>query len=207
MPGGRFGAFEHRGDAAGHCDVVVLDQHRVVEAEAVIEAAAAAHRVFLQRPQSRRGLARADDARLGVGDARDELRGGGGDAGKMAEEIERDTLGAENGAGIAGNRHQLGPARDRRAVARMRHDLDVGRQPLERGRHQRQPGDHPGLPRIEHGAARRILRHRRGRSDVAGAAEIFFKRARHRRLDLERGQKSVGTQQRHGSELFGNPAG
>ena len=53
-----------RADAAGDRDVVVLDQHRVVEAEAVVEAAAAAHGVFLERAQARRGLAGAADAGL-----------------------------------------------------------------------------------------------------------------------------------------------
>ena len=66
VAGRLLGAREHRADAAGDRDVVVLDQHRVVEAEAVIEAAAAAHGVFFQRAQAGRGLARADDARLGV---------------------------------------------------------------------------------------------------------------------------------------------
>ena len=126
MPSGLLGAREHRRDAAGHRDVVVLDQHRVVEAEAVIVAAAATHRVFFQRAQSRRGLARANDARLGMRDAGHELGGSGGDAGEMAEKVERDTLGAEDGAGIAGNRHQLGAGLDRRAVARMRRNRDVG---------------------------------------------------------------------------------
>jgi len=49
MTGGGFGAFEHWPNAAGNRDVIVLDQDRVIEAEAVVVAAAAAHRVFLQR--------------------------------------------------------------------------------------------------------------------------------------------------------------
>ncbi len=160
----------------------------------MIVAAAAAHRVFLQRPQPRRGLARADDARLGVGDARSERRGRGGDAGKVAEEIERHAFGAEDGAGIAGDRHQPGAGPDCRAVARLRVDLDVGRQPAERGGGQRQSGNHAGLPGIEHGAARRVLRHRGDRGDVAGAAQVFLERARHRRFEFERREKGIGTE-------------
>ena len=192
MAGGLPGALEHGADAAGDRDVIVLDQHRVVEAEAVIEAAAAAHGVFLQRAQPGRGLARADDARLGVGDARDERRGRGGDARQVAEEIERGAFGAENGARIARDRHQLGAGRDRRAVARVRRDLDLRRQPAERRLDQRQAGDHAGLARDHDGAAARILRHRRGRGDIAGAAQILFERARHRRFDFERREKGVG---------------
>ncbi len=164
----------------------------------MIEAAAAAHRVFLQRPQSRRGLARADDARLGVRDALREDRGRGGDAGEMAEEIERNALGAENGARIAGNRHQFGSwPRSSSPSRACGLDFDVGRQPAECRDDQRQAGDHAGFARVEHGAAVGILRHRCGRGDVAGAAEIFLERAVHRRFDLERGQKRVGAQKRY----------
>src|SRR5262249_8726940 len=46
MAGGGLCALEHRGDAAGDGDVVVLDQHGVVEAEAVVETAAAADGVL-----------------------------------------------------------------------------------------------------------------------------------------------------------------
>ena len=73
MAGGGLGALQHGADAAGDRDVVVLDQDGVVEAEAVIEAAAAAHRVFLQRAQPRRGLARAADAGVRAGDAAHEF--------------------------------------------------------------------------------------------------------------------------------------
>ena len=61
--------------AAGDGDVVVLDQYRVVEAEAVIGAAAASHRVFFKCAQQRRGLARVANPRLGVGDFRSKARG------------------------------------------------------------------------------------------------------------------------------------
>src|SRR5262249_40438103 len=91
--GRRLGALEHGAYAAGDRDVVVLDQDRVVEPEAVVEAAAAAHRVFLQCAQAGRGLARAADPRLGVGDEAHELGRRAGDAGEMADEVERGALG------------------------------------------------------------------------------------------------------------------
>jgi hypothetical protein len=40
-------------DAAGNRHVIVLDRHGIVEAEAVIAAAAHAHRIFLDRAQAR----------------------------------------------------------------------------------------------------------------------------------------------------------
>ena len=58
------GGFDGVCDAAGGHDVVVLDQDAVVEAEAVIVAAAAAHGVFLEGAQARRRFAGADDARF-----------------------------------------------------------------------------------------------------------------------------------------------
>ena len=63
----RAGARSTARDTAGNRDVVVLDQDGIVEAEAMVDAAAAAHGVFLERAQARRRLARVADARLGAG--------------------------------------------------------------------------------------------------------------------------------------------
>ena len=54
-------ALKRRGDPAAGGDVVVLDQDSVIQAEAVVHPAAAAHRVFLQGAQPRGGFARAGD--------------------------------------------------------------------------------------------------------------------------------------------------
>ena len=67
MAGMGAGALQHRCDAAGDGDVVVLDQDRIIQAEAMIEAAAAAHGVFLERAKAGRGLAGAADPQLGAG--------------------------------------------------------------------------------------------------------------------------------------------
>src|SRR5260370_15488132 len=72
MPGMRTGALQYRRDAAGDRDVVVLDQDRVVESEAMVEAAAAAHRIFLQRAQARRRFAGAADAQNDAGPRSEE---------------------------------------------------------------------------------------------------------------------------------------
>ena len=82
--------------AAGQRDVVVLDQHRVVEPEAVIGAAAEPHRVLFEGAQSRRGLAGADDPRLVAGDRVDQRARRGGDAGHAAEQVERGALGGQH---------------------------------------------------------------------------------------------------------------
>ena len=163
----------------------------------MIVAAAAAHRVFLERAKSRRGLACANDAGLGMSDARGEFGGRGRDTGKVTEIIKCNALGAENGARIAGNRHQRSAGPGSRSVAGMRRDCDIGRQAAESRLDERQAGDHAGFAHDDESAAIRVLRHGSGGGDVAGAPEIFLKRARDRRLDFERGQKSIGAQKRH----------
>ena len=60
---------DRRDDAARHRDVIVLDQHRVVEAEAVIDAAAGAHRIFFDRAQAGVVLRVQTMLRLRAGDA------------------------------------------------------------------------------------------------------------------------------------------
>ena len=88
-------------DAAAHGDMVVLDEEGVVEAEAMVHRAAAAHRIFLEGAQARRRLARAADLRIGMGDERHIFRRQGRDARQAAHEVERDAFGGEDGARIA----------------------------------------------------------------------------------------------------------
>src|SRR5262249_11742881 len=127
MAGGGLRALEHRADAAGDGDVVVLDQHGVVEAEAVVETAAAAYGVLLEGAQARRRLARAANARARAGDAADEFMRRRRHSGKMADEIKRDAFGGEDGAGGARDRHERGLRRDGGPITRMGSDLDIGR--------------------------------------------------------------------------------
>ena len=110
----------------------------------------------------------------------------------MAEQIERGALGREHGAGVAGDGHQRGLGRDAIAVAGAGLDVDVGREPPERGRDQRQAGDRAGLARDHDGARRRAGGNGRDRGHVAGAAEVFGERALDRGVDLERRQEAFG---------------
>ena len=140
-------AFQHRPDAAGDRDVVVLDQDRVIEPKAVIETAAAAHRIFLQRAQARRGLAGAADPHFGAGGVADIIGGQRRDAGEPADEIQRGTLARQHRARRARNRQHMHAGGDRAAVADMGLDADVRRQFLQDRDRQRQARDHAGLPR------------------------------------------------------------
>ena len=85
-------AFQHRRYAAGDRDVVVLDQDRVIEPEAMVETAAAAHGIFLQRAQARRGLAGAADPHVGAGGVADIIGGQRRDAGEAADKVQRGAL-------------------------------------------------------------------------------------------------------------------
>ena len=88
---GRLHPLDGFGDAAGEPDVVVLDQDAVVEAGAMVAAAAGAHRVLLERAQRRRRLARVehgDPVRGGV----DETPRQRGDARQALQEVERGPL-------------------------------------------------------------------------------------------------------------------
>ena len=170
---------QRRGDAAGGGDMIVLDQRGVIQAEAVVEAAAAAHGIFLQGAQAGQGLAGADDARLGALHRLDQRRRGGGDAGQMAQEIQRHPLGGQDGAGRAADGGQQRAGCNVAAVRRgdlecERADRPAGTRPRRRsGRRWRRACAPPaGRVAVCAGGNGELA------GDVAGAAQIFFQRAR-----------------------------
>ena len=67
-------SFERGRDPAGQCDVVILDEHAVGKIEAVILSAAAAHGIFVDHAQARRGFARVENARFVPATASTNLR-------------------------------------------------------------------------------------------------------------------------------------
>ncbi|MNF45227.1 hypothetical protein D3C84_263550 [compost metagenome] len=95
------GGCDGLGDAAGGGDVVFLDQEGIVEADAVVVAAAAGHGVFLRQAQAGQGLAGVEQFHLGAFDQLDIVADTGGDAGQALEEVQRAALAAEQGAGRA----------------------------------------------------------------------------------------------------------
>ncbi|SKO27955.1 Uncharacterised protein [Mycobacteroides abscessus subsp. massiliense] len=89
------------GDAAAIAEVVVFDEHGVVQAHAVVHAAARPDGVFLQDAQQGDGFAAAHDVCAVFGDLGDGTRGGGGDAAQVREVVERGAFGGKQGAGVA----------------------------------------------------------------------------------------------------------
>ena len=114
-------------DAAGEPDVVVLDQDRVEEADAMVRRAAGAHRVLLERAQRRRRLARVEDGDAAAGRV-DELARARGDAGQPLQEIERGPLADEQRARRTRRRSAISsPGRARVAVVPSRASTRDGR--------------------------------------------------------------------------------
>ena len=105
-------------DAARQPLVVVLDQHTVVEPLAVIRAAAAAHRVFLEIAKRRRRLARIEH---GDAVARDVHVASslGRDAAQALEEIQRGALGSQKRTRLAGDFSDQRPRPTALAIAAM----------------------------------------------------------------------------------------
>ena len=104
-PTPRAESLQRFGDAAGGGDMVVLDQHRIVEAEAVVDAAAGPDRVFLEGRAIRasscacRQCARPcprPPSTIGSGQR--------GDAAQAVEEVERGPLAGEQRARLARDR-------------------------------------------------------------------------------------------------------
>jgi hypothetical protein len=100
MPRHRFGPFKGSGDAAGGGDVVVFNQERVVEAETVVDAPAAAYGVFLKGAEARRGLASVDDHRFQRADRVNVGAGERSDAAQSAQKVQSGALGAKEGPGV-----------------------------------------------------------------------------------------------------------
>jgi hypothetical protein len=78
--------------------VVFLDQHGVIQADAVVGAAAGAHRVFLRQAQAGQGFARVHNVGAVAGNTLHGITVSGGLGGHGAEQlqkIERGTLGGE----------------------------------------------------------------------------------------------------------------
>jgi len=92
VTGMRLQSLQGRAKPACRCDVVVLDEHRVIEAEAVVHPTAAPYRVFLQTPQSGRRLARVSDTRFRALDLGDKGRCLRSDPAKEPEKVQRRPL-------------------------------------------------------------------------------------------------------------------
>lgn len=89
--------------------MIILDEHRIIERETVVHAAACPDCIFLQGTQTGRRLAGADDGGLCASHSLDQISRRRGNAGQMAEKIERGALTRQDRAGRAGNAGNIRP--------------------------------------------------------------------------------------------------
>ena len=188
MPDRGAGAGDRRRDAARGRDVVVLDQHGIVEAEAVVAAPARAHRVFLRRAEPWKGLARIRHTRAEGAHSLDDGGGCGRDPGEMAEKVERGPLGGEDGARRAADAGDRLAGADAAAVGPRNGERDRRIEEAESERGKIEAGDHAGLARDERGLGARRGGDDRVRGEIAGAAEIFGECRAHEGLDQQGGE-------------------
>ena len=173
-----------RSDAAGDAEVILLHEDAVVEAGAMVPAAAAADGVLLERAEPGRGLARVEDGRPRPLGQLDEAAGEGGDTAEPADEVERDALAAEDRArGPLDQGEYRRHVGHRRALLEFRPDVYRGVEGVEDGGADRNPADDARLLEQQLRAAVRIRRHERERGRVARADVLAQGRADHA-LDL-----------------------
>src|SRR5205814_2677201 len=96
MAGLGAGALERRPDAAGQRDVVVLDQHGIVETKAVIGATAQAYRLLFEDAPPGGCLAGADDLGLVPLARIDQRARRRRDAREPADQVQRSPLGRQH---------------------------------------------------------------------------------------------------------------
>ena len=168
-------------DAAGEPDVIVLDQHRVEQSDAMVRRAAGAHRVFLERAQRRRGLSgvehgdpparRVDESARARRDAREPL-----------EKIER---GALRGQAAPRRTDDFGdflacPAASPSCLCASKESCGLtvlaARDLAEGFERHVEPGDDAVGLDEEHAACALGRRDRRGRRDVA-VSDVLVERA------------------------------
>ena len=167
---------------AGERDVVVLDQHRVVEAEAVVGAAAEPHRVLFEDAQPGRRLAGADDPGLVPAIASTNAR-----VAVATPEMRQRRLSAVRSAASTGRARPLmratgSPRATRPPSAHSRSICERRVEQLEGEERRVEPGEHARLARRDHRLDRRVGRHDRVGRDVAGPAQILEQRGADDRL-------------------------
>ncbi len=174
-PGRRHGPGHRGGQLRGAQvrEVVVLEQHRVVQPEPVEVAAAAPHGVLLQRPQPGRGLSRVADQRGGPRDPLDVPRGQRGDPAETAHDVEQRPLDAEDRGQLAGQPAHRLVGRAGHAVLDERCQLGRALEGLQQRRDDAKTAGDPRLPDHADGTHRPPRLDHARRRDVTGLAEIL----------------------------------
>ncbi|BAF58407.1 hypothetical protein PTH_0227 [Pelotomaculum thermopropionicum SI] len=158
-----------RPDPAGRFDVVVLDQHGIVKAEAVIVPAAHPDRVFFKHPEARRGFSGIHQAGLFPGNQFNQPRRPGGNAGQALQEIQGQALAGQDRPRPAGQFGQHLAALYPLAVAHQGPELNERVQAQKNPLRHRQPCHHSVLLGQYVTAGNGVRRHNAVGGKIAGA--------------------------------------
>jgi len=156
-------------------EMIVLDQNHVEQTDPVIFPAAAGNGVFFKPPPAGCGFARVENLRARALDGIHELRGQGRNAGKPLDKIQRDTLGAQNGAGRAGDFQQCFTGAGVFTIAQPFDNFRFSRKFAEGRFGKFDSGDNQRFARAHDGAGREICRNGCQRRRVA-AADVLGER-------------------------------
>ena len=178
-------------DRSGDCKMIVFDQHRVVQAEAMVGSAAAAHGVLFENAQAGCRFARADDVSGMLRHRIHQNPGCAGDAAEPAKNVER--------RAFAG-KHRAGPACDRGDRFTRLHPLAVGNAHVElRGCVQEREGqargvrsgNDAGFSCDDPSRCKRIGGDDRVGRQIPPAADVFQERRANDRFDEQRRRRAT----------------
>ena len=197
---------QHRAHATCGGDVVFLDQHRVVQANAVVHPTTDLDRVFLRQPQARQGFSGVHNGRAGAAHRIHITRGFGRHRAEQLQKIERGAFGGQQrlGAALDLQHHLVGVAGVALGHVPMQHSARVAG--THRGVDPRPAAHHSALARQDAGvgAAAGIDQ---GGGQVA-AAHVFGQGSGHIGL-RQGGEVGVGViaQVFHGQEAYPRVSG
>src|SRR5437868_2272231 len=152
--------------AAGQGDVVVFDEHAIIQPEAVVEAAADRHRVLFKSAQSGRRLARVNDLCASAFDGVNITFCKRRDTGQPLQKVERRALAHQQNVGGAFDARELGAGSDGVAVKGPRLDLYLTIERRKDRFDNLQAAEREVLLGEEATAPRLAAAHRRRRRDV-----------------------------------------
>ena len=92
-------------DAAGEVDMIVFQHYHIIQAYAMVGAAATSHCVFFQQPHIGRRLAGIEQARIEAVEHSDQTLRLGGNAAETLHKVERGALGRKNASGVTFDQH------------------------------------------------------------------------------------------------------
>ena len=155
-------------------EVVVLDENHVEQTDAMILPTAASDGVFLKSPPAGRGFSGVKNLSGRPADRFNKLRGCRRNSRKPLEKIQRDALGAQDGAGRTGNFQQDFSCDNSLSVTRKPFNFDFRRKFAESGFGEIQAGNDERFARPHDGFGRRVRWNSCQRRGVA-AADILGK--------------------------------